>query len=162
MASSGPLRFRRSIATNAFATQSNRLNSCTAIPTNSALFFYHYYLSTIVARVKVTTHLRPRSTMSTNRAEGWDQRTVGIGGTAIVSLYDEDETTILKGYILVLSGKVAYGTENEERQKRSFDLDHEVCERLGPHPNILPCLGWVPNTFSPLRVCIRRQPSRFH
>ena len=60
-----------------------------------------------------------------------------------MSLYDQKKTTVLKGYIVVLDGRAAYGMENEERRKRSLDLEYQVYERLGSHRNILRCLGWV-------------------
>jgi serine/threonine protein kinase len=81
--------------------------------------------------------------MSTNLPKGWDNRIVGIGSAGIVSLYDQKETSVLKGYVVVLDGRVVYAAEDEEGRKRSLDLEHQAYKRLGSHDNILHYKGQV-------------------
>jgi serine/threonine protein kinase len=74
--------------------------------------------------------------------EAYDKRIVSIGGSAIVSLYDT--TTVLKGTVVVLDGRITYVHDFEpEASHRSLDLEYRVYQRLGRHQNILKCFGWV-------------------
>jgi serine/threonine protein kinase len=78
-----------------------------------------------------------------------NKQIIGLGGSAIVSAYDE--TTVLKGYLVVLDGQVTDLFSNVERSKRALAVEYQVYERLGQHSNILKCFGWVevqPNAFS--------------
>jgi serine/threonine protein kinase len=80
---------------------------------------------------------------------GYDRRIIGIGSSAFVSLYDE--TTVLKGYVVVLNGRVTNFMENEEAKKRSLNQEYEVYKRLARHKSILQCIGQVevePNVHS--------------
>jgi len=58
-------------------------------------------------------------------------------------VYLYDNTTVLKGYVVVLDGRVTNRFEEVESRKRSLELEHQVYERLGLHQNILRCYGWV-------------------
>jgi serine/threonine protein kinase len=79
----------------------------------------------------------------------WDERILGIGGSAVVSRYDD--TSVLKGYVVWLDGRKRITFEAQELPKRSLDREREVYERLGTHSCILGYYGVItlePETHS--------------
>lgn len=69
----------------------------------------------------------------------FDKRIIGIGGFSLVSLYDE--TTVLKGHVVVLDNRVASYLEDDGSSERSLTLEFQVYKRLGQHKNVIQCLG---------------------
>ena len=66
---------------------------------------------------------------------------VGVGGSALVSYYDA--TTVLKGCIAVLNGRITHEYRTGEIAKRHLNTENEAYIRLGKHKNVLECFGWV-------------------
>ncbi|KAF2674071.1 kinase-like protein [Microthyrium microscopicum] len=70
-----------------------------------------------------------------------DPRILGIGGSAIVSIYDEN--TVLKGYVVWLDGEEHMAFEKQEHSRRALQRERQVYERLGFHPALLGYYGVV-------------------
>lgn len=54
-----------------------------------------------------------------------------------------DDTTVLKGYVAWLDGRIAASFEECSASKLSLDRERQVFERLGSHENILRYYGLV-------------------
>ena len=70
-----------------------------------------------------------------------DERILGRGGSATVSLYDEK--TVLKGHVVWLDGRRCSFREPPDNSISSLERERDVYERLGVHPNILGYYGVI-------------------
>ena len=62
---------------------------------------------------------------------------VRTGSSGIVSVHEADPRFVLKGYEVWQGGRCTHGFGRVEDSRATLEVEHDVYQRLGPHPAIL-------------------------